>query len=208
MMPQSLRLPRIFCDGLVAVLTVLVVTSLGPQVASARQARTARTQEPINEQAAALAEFQKRLQAYLDLREELSGRVKPLTQTADSAELTVRQEALAAAMRTERQHARPGDLIPPLVARQIAETVAADLRRRKGTAKKATLDEVPGTTSPVINKAYPASAALPTVPPLLLAELPKLPDNLQYRFFGRHVVLLDGDLQIITDFVANALPPH
>ena len=194
MMPQSSRLPRIFRHALVAVLTAVVVTSLGPRVAGARQARSAPAQEPINEQAAALADFQKRLQAYLDLREELSRKVKPLAQTADSAELTVRQEALAAAMKTERQHARPGDLIPPLVARQITEAVAADLRRRNVAAKKATLDEVPATTRPVINKTYPASAALPTVPPLLLANLPKLPDNLQYRFYGRHVVLLDGDL--------------
>jgi len=61
---------------------------------------------------------------------------------------------------------------------------------------------------PVINKTYPADAALPTVPPLLLSELPRLPDNLQYRFFGRHVAILDGDVQIILDFVADALPPH
>ena len=46
------------------------------------------------------------------------------------------------------------------------------------------------------------------MPPLLLRELPRLPDNLQYRFFGRHVVLLDGDTQLIVDYIANVLPPH
>jgi hypothetical protein len=35
-----------------------------------------------------------------------------------------------------------------------------------------------------------------------------LPDNLQYRFFGRLVAILDGDVQIIIDYVADALPPH
>jgi hypothetical protein len=38
--------------------------------------------------------------------------------------------------------------------------------------------------------------------------LPGLPDNLQYRFYGRHLVILDGDLQIITDYVSNVLPPR
>ena len=46
------------------------------------------------------------------------------------------------------------------------------------------------------------------MPPLLLSRLPRLPDNLQYRFYGRHVVLLDGDLQIIVDYIPNVLPPH
>ena len=31
------------------------------------------------------------------------------------------------------------------------------------------------------------------MPPLLLNNLPRLPDNLQYRFYGRSVVMLDGD---------------
>jgi hypothetical protein len=44
------------------------------------------------------------------------------------------------------------------------------------------------------------------VPPLLLASLPRLPDNLQYRFFGRHMVLLDGDTELVIDYVRNALP--
>ncbi len=44
------------------------------------------------------------------------------------------------------------------------------------------------------------------MPPLLLSKLPQLPDNLQYRFFGRHLVILDGDTQIIIDYVANVLP--
>jgi hypothetical protein len=61
---------------------------------------------------------------------------------------------------------------------------------------------------PGVNRNYPERAALPTVPPLLLAKLPSLPDNLQYRFFGRHVVILDGDVEIVIDYVRDALPPH
>ena len=67
---------------------------------------------------------------------------------------------------------------------------------------------MPKAPRPVINRTFPEDAALPTVPPLLLSKLPQLPDNLQYRFFGRHLVILDADTQIIIDYVANALPPH
>lgn len=156
----------------------------------------------------ALEDFQKRLQAYLDLREALSDKVKPLSPTPDSVELTARQEALAAAMKSARKSARQGDLVPAPIARRIAATVAEDRKRRAPAAKSATLEEVPALPRPAINRTYPPDVALPTVPPLLLAQLPKLPDNLQYRFYGRHVVLLDGDLQIIVDYVSNVLPPQ
>jgi hypothetical protein len=43
---------------------------------------------------------------------------------------------------------------------------------------------------------------------LLLNNLPRLPDNLQYRFMGRHVILMDGDTRLIVDYILNVLPPH
>jgi hypothetical protein len=97
-------------------------------------------------------------------------------------------------------------MIPAPVQEQIRETVQSDLRRREPAAKRATLEEVPQGALPGINKTYPEQAALPTIPALLLASLPRLPDNLQYRFFGRHVVLLDGDTEIVVDYVRDCLP--
>ena len=41
-----------------------------------------------------------------------------------------------------------------------------------------------------------------------MLQLPALPDNLQYLFVGRHIVLLDGDTQLIVDYVDNVLPPR
>jgi hypothetical protein len=113
---------------------------------------------------------------------------------------------LAAALRAARAHAKQGDLIPVEVQNQIRTTVIADMRRRTPATKRAAMVEVPNGPLPGINKNYPDRAALPTVPPLLLASLPRLPDNLQYRFFGQHVVLLDGDTEIVVDYVTNAVP--
>ena len=69
-------------------------------------------------------------------------------------------------------------------------------------------EEVPEGVQPIVNRTMPDNAALATVPPLLLNNLPRLPDNLQYRFMGRHVVLMDGDTRIIVDYIRNVLPPH
>ena len=156
----------------------------------------------------ALKDFQKRLDAYLDLRADLAKKLEPLRPTADTAELAARQESLAAAIRAARKHAKPGDLIPEPVASQIRAAVLADLKGRNREAKQATIEEIPQGVALVINRQYPAKAALPTLPPLLLARLPLLPDNLQYRFVNRDLVLLDGDTQIIVDYIVNVLPPR
>jgi hypothetical protein len=153
-------------------------------------------------------EFQKQLDTYLKLRDDLSRKLKPISTTPDAAELSARQDALAAALKAARTGAKQGNVVNPAMAAHITRIVTADFRRRNAAAESATLKEVPRSPRPAINQAYPADAALPTVPPLLLAALPRLPDNLQYRFFGRHVAILDGDVQIIIDYVADALPPH
>jgi hypothetical protein len=183
-------------------LPALVIALVAAQAPPAKPA--ARTTP--NAQAAAQADFQKRTQAYLELREALAKKLEPLSPTASASDLQARQQALAAALRTARANARQGDLIPLSVQEQIRAVVMADFRRREPAAKRATLEEVPQGPLPGINKTYPEQAALPTAPPLLLANLPRLPDNLQYRFFGRHVVLLDGDTEIVVDYVRDCLP--
>ena len=180
-------------------------------LAAALLASTAPSRHPpaqqVNALAAAQQDFQSRLVAYLALRAELAKKLGPMATTTDSVGLAKHQQQLAAAMQTARRSAQPGDLLPPLVAKQIGETVNADLRQRSATDQRAAFEEVPVRSQPVLNRMYPADKALATVPPLILVKLPRLPDNLQYRFFDRHIVLLDGDTDLIIDYILNVLPP-
>jgi hypothetical protein len=177
-------------------------------LAGAVHTAAAAQKPPVNPAAAAQADFQARLDQYIKLREDLAGKLKPLTPTASAAELAARQESLAAALRDVRKNAKQGDLIPPAVAAQIKRIVAADFRRRNPMTKRAVFEEVPTGVRPVINKPLPDAAALATIPPLLLNELPRLPDNLQYRFVGHDIILLDGDTRLIMDYISNAVPAH
>jgi len=56
-----------------------------------------------------------------------------------------------------------------------------------------------------VNAAYPEKQPLPTVPPDLLARLPKLPEQLEYRLVGKHMILRDIDANIIVDDMLNAI---
>jgi hypothetical protein len=161
---------------------------------------------PVNPKAAALHDFSKRLDAYLALRADLGKKLQPMAPTTSASDLQARQQALAAALRNARTGAKQGDLVPSVVQQQIRETVKADFRRRQPATQRAALEEVPTGPMPGINRTYPEREALPTVPPLLLANLPQLPDNLQYRFFGHHMVILDGDVEIVVDYIPNVLP--
>ena len=96
----------------------------------------------------------------------------------------------------------------PAIAGLLRAAVAADLQSRSPEDRRAVYAEVPQGVRLVVNRTFPARAALPTVPPLLLNALPVLPDNLQYRFVGGDLILLDGDTQIIADYITNVLPPR
>jgi hypothetical protein len=52
---------------------------------------------------------------------------------------------------------------------------------------------------------YPADAPLPTVPSKVLLNLPRLPEELEYRIIDKHLILRDTKANIIVDFVPNAI---
>jgi len=66
-------------------------------------------------------------------------------------------------------------------------------------------ERMPGTPKPRVNEAFPwtvGSAMWST----LLAALPPLPAELQYRFFDRDLVLIDIHADLVVDIVEGALP--
>lgn len=194
---------------LLAAGLIVLVSAAAAQDRQVVQAPSGQDQPKVNAQAAALQDFQTRMKKYLATRTALAQELEPLATAADARELTARQASLAAAIKTARAKAKRGDLIPPLVAQLIASIVRDDFQQRNPTVQMGVFEEVPQTTgASLINKTYPANAALPTVPPLLLMNLPRLPDNLQYRFVGRDVVILDADAQVVIDYIPRVLPAH
>jgi hypothetical protein len=69
----------------------------------------------------------------------------------------------------------------------------------------AIMDDNPGEFSNEINGTYPEGNPLSTVPPNILAVLPRLPDDIQYRFLGRHLILLDTRANVILDRIPFAI---
>jgi hypothetical protein len=68
------------------------------------------------------------------------------------------------------------------------------------------MDENPGLPNLKVNERYPDTVPLSTIPPQVLQGLPKLPEEMEFRFIGNTLILMDVHAHIIVDFIEQALP--
>jgi hypothetical protein len=175
-----------------AMVPVLLLSTRGP---------TAERANPPE----AVSVFEDRVADYVGLRHECVRRLRRNGLERVSNVATVFEEPLGDAIRHARRGARPGDVLSPVLTTRILQLVRTDLASRTTLESQAVLEEVPALPARV-NDLYPPGAPLATMPPLLLTQLPPLPPELQYRFLGRALILLDADANLIVDVVPDALP--
>jgi hypothetical protein len=186
--------------------TALLLSVLAAGACAEAAPQTTPSGKPVNPEAAVLADFQKRIDAYLETRGKVEKGRAEQKETSDPAQIRQAQENLAARIRGARANARPGDIFTPEIRSAFRrlmypETVGADGKR----TKEAIEEDAPAAVRLKVNAAYPEGAPLPTVPANLLANLPQLPEALEYRVVDRHLILRDVDANVIVDFIPNAI---
>jgi len=65
--------------------------------------------------------------------------------------------------------------------------------------------EGPGEFPFKVNGVYPKAQPLGSVPSNILATLPPLPEDLEYRFIEKHLILRDTRANLIVDYIPNAI---
>jgi hypothetical protein len=164
-------------------------------------------ESPATTQAQTSAEFSDRVKKYSDLHKRLEGTLPKLPKEADPVAIDTHQRSLEKLLKAERRGAKQGDILTPATRRQFRDVLSRVLGGKDGAALKATiLDENPGKIALVVNSRYPDDVPLSTVPPQVLASLPKLPEELEYRFIGNRLILLDIHAHTIADYMDNAFP--
>lgn len=167
------------------------------------------TDPAVNSDAAALAEFKARIDAYLEIHKEVAkGDAKP-RQTEDPAEIAEAKKTLAGRVQAARVTAKQGDIFTPAVQPVFRRLVAPELKGEDGHDAKAVLkDDAPaaGTVPFRVNAKYPESQPLPSVPANLLLTLPSLPAPLEYRIVGKHLLILDMAADLVVDYMLNVMP--
>ena len=151
--------------------------------------------------------FLQRVDDYAALHRQLESQLPRETVTADLKALFRPKQALSAAIRTARADARQGDIFAPALASYFRTLVADTVKRAGINDMLATVEDENSVHIPAsVNGEYPAGRSVSMMPPCLLAALPPLPPELQYRFVGRDLILWDMHAGLIVDFVPDAIP--
>ena len=162
----------------------------------------------VNPDAQVLQDFTKRIDAYMDVHKRLEKKGPPLKTTDDPAKIKASQDALATAIRAERKTAKQGEIFTPEIAALLRRLMYPETKGPQGAETKKLIKEdapSPKTVPIKVNAVYPEGQPLPTVPPNLLAELPKLPEDLEYRVVSGHLILRDVHANVIVDYLPNAI---
>jgi hypothetical protein len=147
------------------------------------------------------------LRDYIDLHTKLERSLPSLSKGATPQEIDKNQRALETLVRNARATAKPGDIFTPEARPVIKRLLATVFGGPEGRQLKSSImDENPVGLTLSVNGRYPDTVPLSTVPPQVLQTLPKLSEDLEYRFVGDHLILLDTHAHVVADFIDDALP--
>jgi len=162
-------------------------------------------QQATNPIAAALAEFAKQLNGYMDLHKKEEGAVPDVKKGATPAEVMVFEKALAERIKAARATAKQGDVLVPDAAQVLKKIFSDYYQRRSGREIRLLFDEVPNF-KPQVNMTYPPNLPKASFPPRLALAMPQLPEELEYRLVGDNLVLRDTEANLIIDYLPNIVP--
>jgi hypothetical protein len=190
---------------------IVLVAILDAGCASSRTpppSRPSAVVSPSDIDAEAIEEFREETDEYVELRNKLESQLPPLPTQAAPERVHAHAIALGDLIISARQRAKRGDifvsLIDPLI-RARAQTVFA---RPEGAQDRAAIQDEQSERNVAarVNQRYPDPLPLSAVPASVIASLPRLPPELQYRFIGRHLILIDIGARIIVDYMPDVLP--
>jgi hypothetical protein len=148
----------------------------------------------------ALDDFGRRVHAYMQLRDEIAAGAVPFTVTPDIGEIQRAVDKLALGIRVSRASAQQGEIFTPAIAAAFRRIVRAACHDRYTDLLAVNEDWEAPLPPAAVHGRWAGGVPLPTMPPDLLARLPRLPPGLEYRFVNHDLVLRD------IDFVPEVIP--
>ena len=149
-----------------------------------------------------VAEFDAKMDEYAKLRSALQKGLPPLAVTANPIEIQQAERLLAARIRKARAGSRRHDIFTEETRRAFRQ-----LLRPVTTAATCAFvrDDNPGEWAWAVNAEYPKQNPVSSVAPAMLAVLPRLPEDVFYRFLDTDLVLHDTRANVMLDRIDNAI---
>lgn len=192
------------------LLVAMLVVGCGTTAAQKAGAIKSGTDLAVNPTAALMADFAARVDKYAALYKALATGAAAQKENTTAERIGAQQKALAAKMQAARASATHGDIFFPEIRAVFRRLLAPELKGEDGRDAKAVLkDDAPaaGTVAFKVNAMYPEKQPKPAMPANLLQSVPPLPEPLEYRVVGQHLLLLDTATDLIVDYIFNAITP-
>ena len=186
--------------------TARILVALCLLISAGAAAKAEAQQRVATTEAQELKQFQARIDEYMVLHSRLEKESPPLKAADDPEAIRASQKGLAEKIRAERRKPVQGAIFTPETRTIFRRRLRTLLQGPNGAElERAIKDDAPSPIPLRVNAEYPAGWPLSSVPPAILAALPKLPDDLAYRFVGNTLILMDVHANLILDFIPNAI---
>jgi hypothetical protein len=185
-----------------AVFMTVAAHSATAQQASPPQSAVPPVEFNIEVLGSKVAEFTLKMDTYSALRRSLEIGLPPLQVTDNPSEIVRAENLLAERIRRARAGTSRGDIFTEETRhafRQLLRPVT------NAGICEAIRDDNPGEFSYRVNATYPKERSLSTVPPSILEALPRLPEDVWYRFLRRDLILHDTRANVILDRIDEAI---
>ena len=153
--------------------------------------------------------FDAGINQYVRLHRRLERSLPPEHLFDDSEDMSMITDALHAALVDARPYAREGSIFTPAVAYAFSARLERAIESLGRTPAEVWIAMNRGYMSGVpeiaVNDRFP-TIRYARVWPALVDALPALPDELEYRFVDRDLVIVDVHADLIVDILRDALP--
>lgn len=166
----------------------------------------AQEQPPPGDRVVSLQVFTNRVDRYVALHRRFEEPLPPMTSEADSWSMLIAKRYLASAIRSARWTAQQGEIFDPATATVFRELIAeaiGDVDPHAFLGRLYPQHPVTHAEHPIVNEPYPKEITH-EAPALVVAHLPRLPEDVEYRIAGEDLLLWDTHADLIVDFVPHA----
>ena len=163
---------------------------------------------PPDLKAPGFQEFSDRVQKYVQLHKSVEATVPKLKSTNEPELIAAHQKILARKIKAARLHAKRGDIFTPAAKEAFLKAISSEFQGPQAPHAKATMKQ----GAPLqkvhlhVNEIYPESIPYTSVPPTMLQNLPKLPEEVVYRAVSSDLVLLDVKANLVVDYLPGVIP--
>jgi hypothetical protein len=185
------------CSVVVPIVALLVAGPLDSRLAARQDGGAA--------DAKARAAFEASVGAYVEQHRQLDMKVAELHGSDVPSVIAAHRVNLGKLIIAARRDSHRGDILTAEVEawlRRLVRSAYPDAELAKLRAM--VMEDLTPVRRLRVNTPFPTDARS-LMPPRLLAGLPALPEEVEYRFVGRHFVLTDVETDLIVDFIYNLI---